>query len=162
VEEIADIYLRNMARDSLNETAARLTLDDLNADRSSFMSATNKSFQQRAAAKGITAQGLTLIGAFRYPPNIVAAMNAKLEAVQHALRVENEVKQTQWEQQKLIVQSEAAVQVAKNNATATEEMGKALAANPAVLEKLKIDKWDGHYPQYMGAGNAVPMIQVGK
>lgn len=89
------------------------------------------------------------------------AIEAKITAQQNALRVENEIQSTKWQAQKLVVESEAQLRVAENHAKANKVLGDSLTANPALIEKLKIEKWDGHYPQYM-LGGSVPMIQLSK
>lgn len=89
------------------------------------------------------------------------AIEAKITAQQNALRVENEIQSTKWQAQKAVVESEAQLRVAENHAKANKVLGDSLTANPALIEKLKIEKWDGHYPQYM-LGGSVPMIQLSK
>lgn len=89
------------------------------------------------------------------------AIEAKITAQQNALRVENEIQSTKYQAQKAVVESEAQLRVAENHAKANKVLGDSLTANPALIEKLKIEKWDGHYPQYM-LGGSVPMIQLSK
>jgi prohibitin 2 len=94
-----------------------------------------------------------------FSPEYNSAIEAAASAQQRAIQSENEVKQAQYDAQKGVVQSAARLQIAENDAKANDIIGKSLADNPSVLEQRKIDKWDGHYPQFVGTG-ATPFIQV--
>lgn len=109
---------------------------------------------------GVNVSAVNIVD-FGFSKQFNDAIEAKITAQQNALRVENEIAQTKWQAQKLVVESEAQLRVAENNAKANKLLGDSLAANPALIEKLKIEKWDGHYPQYM-LGQSVPMIQLSK
>jgi regulator of protease activity HflC (stomatin/prohibitin superfamily) len=158
VDEISDIFLRNIVRDSLNDIASRKTLDELMNEKVEFMDAVNKDVIARAGASGITVESVATVGEFRWPPQIIAAMNAKMTATQEAMRVENEVRRTKAEAEKDIVKAEASVRVARAEAQAVELRGQALAKNPQVLQQMAIEKWDGKLPQV--SGGATPFINL--
>lgn len=164
INEITDIYLRNMVRDSLVEIAGSMTLDQISSDKAKFMAQVNQLLITKAAASGISVEQLSSIGNFRYPPQIVAAMNSKMAAIQKAIQIQNEVAQTKAEAEKRVVNSQADVTVAQNEAQATMLRGAALAKNPEVLTQMWIDKWHGDMPQYLAGGmNAIlPTFQVNK
>jgi regulator of protease activity HflC (stomatin/prohibitin superfamily) len=161
--EITDVYLRNMVRDSLVEVAGSMTLDQISSDRAKFMAQVNTKLTTKASAVGISVEQLSSIGNFRYPPQIVEAMNAKMAAIQKGIQIENEVAQTKAEAAKRVVNSLADVTVAQNEAQATELRGAALAKNPEVLSQMWIERWNGVQPQYVGSGNSpIPTFQVNK
>jgi len=162
MDEITDVYLRNMVRDSLVEVAGSMTLDQISSDRAKFMAQVNQSLKTKASVVGISVEQLSSIGSFRYPPQIVVAMNAKMAAVQRGTQLENELVQTKAEAAKRVVNSQADVTVAQNEAQATELRGAALAKNPEVLTQMWIDKWNGVQSQYSMGNSPIPTFQVNK
>jgi len=145
--------------DIVKAVAARYDATDLIQKRDEVSQAIRESLLSRFKNIGVNISAVNIVD-FTFSKQFNDAIEAKITAQQNALRVENEITQTKWEAQKRVVESEAALQVAENNAKANELMGKSLEANPALIEQKKIDKWDGHYPTYM-MGGAMPMIQFG-
>jgi len=146
--------------DIAKAVAARYEATDLIQKRDQVSQEMREVLMTRFKDLGVNVSAVNIVN-FQFSKQFNDAIEAKITAQQNALRVENEIVQTKWEAQKRVVESEAALKVAENNAKANDLMGKSLAANPALIEKLKIEKWDGHYPQYM-MNQAMPMIQLGK
>lgn len=145
--------------DVVKAVIARYDATDLIQKRDQVGQEIRESLLTRFKNIGVNVSAVNIVD-FQFSKQFNDAIEAKITAQQNALRVENEIAQTKWEAQKRVVESEAALQVAQNTAKANELTGKSLEANPALIEKLKVEKWDGHYPQYM-MGNAMPMIQLG-
>ena len=80
-----------------------------------------------------------LTSGLQYPESIVNAVNAKNEAVQKAMKSQNEVAVVKAEAEKAIIS-------AKAEAEANRLREQALT--PAILEKMWIEKWDGKLPVY--------------
>lgn len=158
VDEISDIYLRNMVRDSLNDISSGKTLDELMDKKVEFMNEVNKDVIARAAASGITVESISNIGEFRWPAQIKAAMNAKMTAIQDAIKVENQLRMTKAEAEKSVAKAEADVRVAAAEAKSIALKGEAIAKNPAVLQQQAIEKWDGKLPQV--SGGATPFVNL--
>lgn len=100
---------------------------------------------------------------FQFSTLFAAAIEAKVEAEQKALKAENdllriEVEARQIEQQ---AQGEANANIARANgeAEAIEIINDALAQNPGYLEWLKTQAWDGKLPLVVGDGGT-PFIQI--
>lgn len=92
-----------------------------------------------------------------------AAVEAKMEAEQNALRAENEKQEaiTRAEQAKEVarIQAEAAVEAAKGEAEALAITRDALANMPDVyIQSLYLEKWDGKLPQFITGDGASVMI----
>lgn len=122
--------------------AARIEFNKYNADEIvSNRSAVDKSFEDRVRqaleAEHFELQQLT--PGIQYPASYEAAINAKNNAVQQKLQVENEVAVAKAQAEKLLV-------AARAEAEANRLREQALT--PAILEKMWIEKWDGHLPQY--------------
>ncbi|RKP56395.1 prohibitin family protein [Pararobbsia silviterrae] len=145
--------------DTVKAVAARYEATDLIQRRDQVSQEVREALLNRFKNIGVNVSAVNIVD-FQFSKQFNDAIEAKITAQQNAMRVENEIAQTKWEAQKRVVESEAALQVAQNTAKANDILGQSLAANPSLIEKMKIDKWDGHYPTYMMAGG-VPMIQVG-
>lgn len=145
--------------DVVKAVAARYEATDLIQKRDQVSQEVREALLTRFKNIGVNVSAVNIVD-FQFSKQFNDAIEAKITAQQNALRVENEIAQTKWEAQKRVVESEAALQVAQNNAKANELMGKSLEANPALVEMKKIERWDGHYPTYM-MGGALPMIQIG-
>nr|WP_276313564.1 prohibitin family protein [Pararobbsia silviterrae] len=145
--------------DTVKAVAARYEATDLIQRRDQVSQEVREALLNRFKNIGVNVSAVNIVD-FQFSKQFNDAIEAKITAQQNALRVENEIAQTKWEAQKRVVESEAALQVAQNTAKANDILGQSLAANPSLIEKMKIEKWDGHYPTYM-MGNAIPMIQVG-
>lgn len=126
----------------LIKDAARIEFNKYNADEIvSNRSAVDKSFEDRVRIaleeEGFELQQLT--PGIGYPKSYEAAIDAKNNAIQQKLQVENEVAVAKAEAEKLLV-------AAKAEAEANRLREQALT--PAILEKMWIEKWDGKLPVY--------------
>ena len=74
------------------------------------------------------------------------------------------------EQQALAAQANVATAEANARAHIAEAEGKAkamqieahaISTNPRILQLRAVEKWDGHYPQYVGGGMPLPTLGVG-
>lgn len=146
--------------DIVKAVAARYEATDLIQKRDQVSQEIREALLTRFNNIGVNVSAVNIVN-FNFSKQFNDAIESKITAQQNALRVENEIAQTKWEAQKRVVESEAALRVAENNAKANDLMGKSLQANPSLIEQQKIAKWDGHYPQYM-MGGTLPMIQLGK
>ena len=100
---------------------------------------------------------------FQFSQLFSQAIEAKVEAEQKALQAENDLRRIQVE----ALQAEARSQgIAKGNiaqangeAEAIKIINQALSQNPAYLEWLKTQAWDGKLPLVVGEGGT-PFIQI--
>ncbi len=100
---------------------------------------------------------------FQFSALFSQAIEAKVEAEQKALQAENDLRRIQVE----ALQAEARSQgIAKGNiaqangeAEAIRIINQALSQNPAYLEWLKTQAWDGKLPLVVGEGGT-PFIQI--
>lgn len=145
--------------DVVKAVAARYEATDLIQKRDQVSQEIREALLTRFKNIGVNVSAVNIVN-FQFSKQFNDAIESKITAQQNALRVENEIAQTKWEAQKRIVDSEAALKVAENTAKANELTGKSLEASPALIEKLKVERWDGHYPTYM-MGGSLPMIQIG-
>lgn len=156
-----DVWSRVMdpaIHDVVKAVSARYDATDLIQKRDQVGTEIREALIGRFGADGVDVSAVNIVD-FQFSKQFNDAIEAKITAQQNALRVENEIAQTKYEAQKRVVESEAELQVAQNKAKANELLGQSLQANPALVEMKKIERWDGHYPQYM-MGGAMPLIQI--
>jgi regulator of protease activity HflC (stomatin/prohibitin superfamily) len=161
MEEIADGPLRNMVRDELNSAGLKYNVEDLQGPaKAKLIDEVSQTVKTRASEIGVTVESLSWINEPRWPDNVTAAINAKISATQDAMRVENEVRKTKAEQEKVVVAADAQVKVAEAEAKAIALRGEAYRNNPQVLQleiaKMNADALRETKIQYFG-GQA-PML----
>ena len=100
---------------------------------------------------------------FQFSSLFSSAIESKVEAEQKALKAENDLRRIEVEARQRAAQAEglAAANIAEANgeAQAIKIINAALAQNPAYLEWLKTQAWDGKLPLVVGEGGT-PFIQI--
>ena len=100
---------------------------------------------------------------FQFSILFAQAIEAKVEAEQHALQAENDLKRIEVEARQFEAQSigiaQANIAEAAGEAEAINIINQALANNPFYLEWLKTQQWDGVLPLVVGEGGT-PFIQI--
>jgi regulator of protease activity HflC (stomatin/prohibitin superfamily) len=147
-------YMRNTMRDSFQIIASRYTYEDINGTgKEKFMKEVRKMMNDDLGQYGITVEQLGFVGSLRPPNEISTAITMKLKANQDALRVENELRQTQAEAAKVAAK-------AKGEADANELLTKSLT--PVLMEwrrlavtEAAVARWDGKRPMVEGVGSGM-------
>lgn len=163
IEEITNTFLHNQVRDAMNEVASTMTVEAIyGSGKEKFITKVNEIVQKEANLNGIDVEKVYLIGSFELPPNVVESINAKIQASQNAMRVENEVATARAEAQKTIVDAEAnAKQImirAESQARANQILAQSLT--PEFVQYQAILKWNGELPKTNATG-VLPFINVG-
>lgn len=100
---------------------------------------------------------------FQFSPLFAAAIEAKVEAEQKALKAENDLRRIEVEARQNEQQAKgiaaANIAEAQGEAEAIRIINEALAQNPNYLEWLKTQAWDGKLPLVVGEGGT-PFIQI--
>ena len=100
-------YLRNVARDAFNELAARYTAEEVyGTKREQLLGQAKERINNEVSGFGVRIEQFGFIGAPRAPQPIVDAINAKIKAIQDALRVENELRQARAQAAKDVAEAE--------------------------------------------------------
>jgi regulator of protease activity HflC (stomatin/prohibitin superfamily) len=150
IEEITNTFLRNMVRDAMNQTASTMTIEQLyGAHKEAFMTEVNELVKKQAIASGINVDKIYLIGTFRLPPTVEASINAKIQATQNAMMIENQVAAAQAEAKKLLIKATAEAQ-------ANELVAKSTTSQ--YLQYVAIQRWDGKLPQV--TSGATPFVKL--
>ena len=162
IEEITNTFLHNMVRDAMNEVASTMTVEQIyGAQKEIFIKKVNEIVKKQAIETGIEVDKIYLIGSFELPSNVVSSINAKIQASQNAMKVENEVATARAEAQKTIVEAEARGKQILINAESQSKANKILAESltPEFVHYQAILKWNGELPKFSGS-NPVPFINV--
>lgn len=156
-------YMRNVARDVVNEISAKYTDDEImGAGKEAILAAVKIELNKRLKDIGISIDQIGFTSAIRPPQSLVDAIEAKQKSIQKAIQKENELRETQAEAAKIVA-------AAEGTRKANEIVAKSIDANPSILkwremdiQKSAIDKWDGAMPQYQGSGNLPFILMKGK
>ncbi|SFS17163.1 Regulator of protease activity HflC, stomatin/prohibitin superfamily [Dyella sp. OK004] len=164
IDEITDIYLRNMVRDALVKEASGLEIESVyGKGKARLIDAVQQDVAAEVAPVGIVVEKIYWVGELRLPDNVVQSINAKIQATQMAEQRQNEVAQARAEAQKVEAEAQGKAQaqltIAQADAKAISLKGEALRQNPNVVQMSAIEKWDGHLPTYNGSG-ALPFVNL--
>lgn len=140
IREITETTLFNYIKDAFRIEFNKYSTDSIISNREKFENSIQSNMGELLKKEGFILEQMT--SGIQYPETITEAINAKNAAVQQAMRVENELKVSQAQARKLIVQAEA-------EAKANELRKQSL--NPLLIQQQFIEKWDGKTPIY---GNA--------
>ena len=163
VDEITDLYLRNMVRDALVKTSSSMRVESVyGTGKTDLIEKVQADVAKQVSDLGIIVEKVYWIGELRLPQSVTTSINAKIEATQKTQQRQNEVAQAKAEADKAI---EAARGDAESNllraaaeAKAITIKGEALRNNPQLLELSAIEKWNGTLPTV--SGGALPFVQI--
>lgn len=145
LDEVSKTTIFNYVKDAFRLQMNKYTTDEIVSNREKFENDVQGSLAKVLEEEGFKLEQLT--SGLKYPNTIVDAVNAKNEAVQKAMKVENELRVAEAEAKKLIIQAEAEKKA--------NEL-KQVSLTPLLIQQQFIDKWDGHTPLY---GNAPTLFQ---
>jgi regulator of protease activity HflC (stomatin/prohibitin superfamily) len=162
IDEITDIFLRNMVRDAFVQVASTRAVEDIyGAKKAEIVSQVESMVKNQVRGIGIEIERIYLIGNMRLPDQVVKALNEKIQATQRAQQRENEIREADAEAQKKIAQAKGIAESIKLQAEAQAEANIKLAKSitPELVQYKAIEKWDGILPKLTGS-NAIPMIDL--
>lgn len=161
VDEITDVYLRNMVRDALNSETSKMDVSEIyGPGKEELMQRVTNRVKAQVADIGIEVEKIYWIGAMRLPNTITQAINAKIEATQKAQQRENELQtakaQAEIEREKARGEADAKLIAAEAEAKANKLVSQSVDTN--LVNYLQAQRWDGKLPQV--TGGATPFVQL--
>lgn len=164
VDEITDVFLRNMVRDALVTVTSTRPIESVyGSGKADVMAAVEELVREQVGPIGINVEKIYWIGNLRLPSSVVSAIDEKINAMQRAEQRRNEIAEAQAAAEKEIEAArgvaEAKLAVARAEAEAIRLQGEALRQNPEVIRLRQIEKWDGTLPRITGGG-VVPFMNV--
>lgn len=163
IEEISDLYLRNLVRDALvNASSVRGIEMIYGQGKSELLNEVEKTVSANVKDIGIVIENVYWVGNFNLPEAVVQAINAKISATQQAQQRENEVAKAKAEADIKIAQARGVAEynltIAKSEAEALRIRGAALKDNQDLVQLNAVEKWNGILPQTMAG--TLPFIKV--
>lgn len=137
INAITGTTLYNYVRDAFRIQFNKYTTDSMISNRESFENAVQQQLNNELTREGFELEQLT--SGISYPQSITEAINSKNTAVQRAIQMENELRVTEANAKKMIVQAEAE---AKANQLRQQSL------TPLLIQQQFIEKWDGKTPLY--------------
>jgi regulator of protease activity HflC (stomatin/prohibitin superfamily) len=163
LEEITDIFLRNMVRDALVKAASTRPIETVYGAGKTDLIREVEAAVREQTKEFLEIEHIYWIGELRLPQVVTQAINAKIQATQIAQQRENEVATAKAEAQKAIEhargEAEARLLNAKSEAEAIRIKADALRANSDLVHLNAIEKWDGKLPQIIGQG-PIPFLNI--
>lgn len=164
IDEITDIYLRNMVRDALVTEGSKLRVESVyGAGKEDLMKAVEQRVREQVEPIGLKVERIYWVGQLRLPAEVLEKINAKVNADQITSQKNAEVEQAKADAKKKEAEAEgdksAAITRAQGEAEANRIVAESLT-DPLVKYK-SIEKWDGALPKFTGS-NAVPFIDTNK
>ena len=165
VDEITDVYLRNLVRDALVQCSCTRTVESIYGEgKTELIAEVRKMVADKMAPVGISIDMLAFIGELRLPGTVIESINAKITATQRAQQRENELREAKAQADKQVAKAEGDAKSAKAlaegeaeavriraeaQAEANAKLAKSLT--PELVEYEKVRKWNGELPQVSGA-----------
>jgi regulator of protease activity HflC (stomatin/prohibitin superfamily) len=170
VEEITDVFLRNQVRDAFNAQGSSLPVESVYGEgKTQLMESVQQAVRAKVGPIGITVDQIYLIGSFRLPKTVVAALNASQEATQRARQRENEVAESvaaankqvaeakgHADSSKLKADADAYNTLARAKAEAEANLIVARSVTRELIDYNNVQRWNGQLPTtVLGNGSNV-------
>ena len=165
IDEITDIYLRNMVRDAFVSVASQLRIESVyGPGKTKMLADVEDRVRIQTENLGIIIERIYFIGSLRLPPAVVEALDAKIAAIQKALLRQNEVVEAEAEANKVRAKADGDADAVRAKASAEAEridvLGEALRRNPEIIKLNAIEKWDGRLPRVITGDGGDMMLLI--
>jgi regulator of protease activity HflC (stomatin/prohibitin superfamily) len=163
MEEITELYVRNILRDNLNKLSSKMNIEDLFAEKKeSFFNQVHKNVNDELEAVGINISHVYIIGKLNVPDVVTEALNRKIEATQKAQQRENELRESEAEAKKIVAkakgEAESLIIDAESKAKSNALINKSLT--PELLKWKHIEKWDGKLPNTIAGSDSNVLLNL--
>lgn len=163
IDEITNIFLRNMVRDALVNRASAMDVEDIySKGKTKLIKQVQEDIVAQVEEQGIIIEKIYWIGKIRLPKEVTDAITAKITATQRASTRQNEVAEAKAKADKAIEAARGRAKSksieAKADAEAIRLKGKALNEYPNVIKLEYVNKWNGVEPQVKGS--ATPIVDM--
>lgn len=154
-------FLRDQARNAVTQIGSEYLFDDINGTKKEeFLTKVNDYLAKSVSDYGvqIARNGVSMIGAMRVPENLRAAIGARVQSIQDAIKSENDLRK---------MKAEAAKTVATAEGEAAAMRAKSASITPQFMELKKLEiqaswvqKWDGKMPVTTLGGGSNTLFQI--
>jgi len=153
VEEITDIYLRNMIRDALVIAASNKEVEYVYGEgKAKLIEETEQIVREQVESIGIIIERIYFASDLRLPPQVTDSLNKKIEAMQRAEQRQNEVAEARAQADKEVAKATGEAKAITVRAEAQAKANKILSDSitPNLVHYMSIEKWNGTLPQITG------------
>lgn len=152
-------YMRTCIYDAYRICANNYTSDELMANRAKFESEVRAMLEHSLSNEGFVVSEFT--SQITPPRSLSAAIEAKNQAIQEALKAENLVKQAEANAQIAIAKAKGEAEATKVKADAEAYYNRTIAASLStlIIQEDWIEKWNGELPT-VSSGNSGMMINL--
>ena len=160
LRDIEQGYMRTCIYDAYRISANNYTSDELMGNRAKFEQEVRQMLEKSLGAEGFIVSEFT--SQITPPLSLSAAIEAKNQAIQEALKAENLVKQAEDNAQIAIAKAKGEAEATKVKADAEAYYNRTIAASlsPMIIQEDWIEKWNGELPQIVTAGNSGLMFDL--
>lgn len=157
---IKNSYVRQAVKDALQKAFAPYTAEGVHGpEREAARASAEKFLAEHLKTDGFLVTQFT-INQITPPANVIAAINAKVEMVQQSAKAREAVAKATAEGDSAVAKAKAEAQATRERADAeayaNEKLSRSLS--PALVEYLRVQKWNGVMPQV--SGGATPLINL--
>lgn len=160
VNEITDIVLRTMVRNAFSKHSGAYDAEQAySTNKNDLLDSVIVTVKKEASSNGINVENIYFIGAMRLPTQVVNSLNSKIQAIQDAQRVENELRTSKANAEKAVADAEGRARAILVEAEAQAQANRLLSASltQTLVENKKIEKWDGKLPQVTSGNTLVDL-----
>ena len=160
LRDIEQGYMRTCIYDAYRISANNYTSDELMGNRAKIEQEVRQMLEKSLGAEGFIVSEFT--SQITPPLSLSAAIEAKNQAIQEALKAENLVKQAEANAQIAIAKAKGEAEATKVKADAEAYYNRTIAASlsPMIIQEDWIEKWNGELPQIVTAGNSGLMFDL--
>ena len=158
IKQVLKTHIANAYRIKLNA----YTTDELVSKREEFERVTEDYLREVLLKENFELGEMT--SGLKYPDALVRSIDAKNQAVQEALRIENEVAAIEAEAKKKVASAEGEAQALKIKGDAEAEYNRKISASLSglIVQQNMIEKWDGKLPIYGEVPTLFKQVSNGK
>lgn len=158
IDEITDVFLRNMVRDALVTRSSKLGVEYIYGEgRAQLLDSVTYDVKSQCDSIGIVVDKIYWIGRIKLPEAVKGAIDSKIKATQVAQQRENELRETEAAAKKQIAQAEGSAKslIIKADAEAYYNRTVSGSLTPQIVEMKRLEKWDGKYPVTYGVNGGL-------
>jgi regulator of protease activity HflC (stomatin/prohibitin superfamily) len=150
LEHFTHGYLRNIARDAFQDVGAQYTAEEIyGAKKDELLKKVVVKLNSQISDYARIEQ-FGILGDIRMPQSVRDAIVGKIQATQHAIQVENEVRAAKAEALKAIAKAEGEAKA--NNVVASSITPNLLEWRRLQIAEWTVGRWNGQRPYFEGAG----------
>ena len=141
-------------REVVKSTSAQYTAEELVTKRSEFSDKVNSTLADRFVSKDAILERFSVTN-FEFSKAFSQAIETKVTAVQNAEAAKNKLEQVKFEAQQTIEVAKATAEAQRIQSAALQSQG-----GKDFVQLKAVEKWDGHLPQQMIPGSALPFLNL--